>query len=206
MERRLIELRLEDGDRRRIGGRIPYNTPSVRLHNEFTEIILPGAFTRSIARNDVRALWNHDSAQVIGRTANQTLRFEDGPDALEVIIDLPDTQVGRDAYALVRDGYVSHMSFGFADVANGVKRQKDANGDRLRLVSDLELYEVSPVAFPAYPATQVDVRAWENEQIPGEGRQASPTPSVDSAVEAERALVQIRRRRLDLLNRLERER
>lgn len=206
MERRVVELRATV-DGQTIAGEIPYNRESVLLWN-FREVIAPGAFSRSIGKNDIRAFWNHDPAVPIGRVQNQTLRFADGPAALEFEIDLPDTQAGRDAYSLIRDGYVSHMSFGFTVTKEGQQWGKAPDGTDIRTLVDVELFEVSPVTMPAYPDTSVGLRALlgDEVQIPGGGRLESPTPSVDSAVEAERALVQIRRRRLDLLNRLERER
>lgn len=208
MERRLVELRATV-DGRTIRGGIPYNRESVLLGN-FREVIAPGAFSRSIERNDVRAFWNHDPAQPIGRVANQTLRFADGPAALEFEIDLPDTQAGRDAHSLIRDGYVTQMSFGFMvpDKKQGERWSKAEDGVNLRTLLDVDLVEVSPVTMPAYPDTTVGLRALLGdevqipEQIPGEGRLESSSASVDSAVEAERALVQIRRRRLELLQRL----
>lgn len=208
MERRLIELRATGDGKRTIGGEIPYNKPSVLIWGMFRELIAPGAFAASIANNDVRALWNHEMSQPIGRSSNNSLRFSDGKDALGFEIDLPDTQVGRDAYELIRNGYVSQMSFGFTVLPDGSKWHTDADGADVRTLTNVNLIEVSPVTIPAYPETTVGLRALfgDEVQIPGEGRRASPSPSVDSAVEQERALVQIRRRRLDLLDRLERER
>lgn len=187
MERRLVELRAQENGTT-IRGAIPYNSESLLLW-DFREVIAPGAFSRSIARNDVKAFWNHDPAQPIGRVANGTLRFADGPAALEFEIDLPATQTGRDAYSLIRDGYVSQMSFGFSVGKAGERWSKAPDGTSIRTLVDVELYEVSPVTMPAYPETTVALRALLGDvvQIPGDERQEPPIASFDSAESAARA-------------------
>ena len=57
----------------------------------------PGAFRRALAADpDVRALFNHDSNYVLGRTTNGTLRLAEDPRGLVAEFDAPDTQYARD--------------------------------------------------------------------------------------------------------------
>jgi HK97 family phage prohead protease len=188
MERRLIvsELRALSSDgQRKIGGyAAKFDALSVVLWG-FREKIARGAFTASLG-NDVRALWNHDTAQVLGRTTNQTLRLAEDATGLLFEVDLPDTQMGRDAFTLIERGDISQMSFGFRMLPDGEDWEIDADGQYIRTLTKVDLLEVSPVTFPAYPDTEVGVRAaWgDSVQIPDAIRRAAGGVGVDSVAEA----------------------
>ncbi|MCT4573774.1 HK97 family phage prohead protease, partial [Bacillus thuringiensis] len=63
----------------------------------FDEVIEPGAFARSLSENsDIRALFNHNWDNVLGRTKSGTLRLEEDEKGLKFEIELPNTSVGRD--------------------------------------------------------------------------------------------------------------
>jgi len=135
----------------------------------FREQILPGAFKRSLAKQvDVKALIGHETElQTIGRTTNGTLELEEDGKGLAVKIAPPDTQPGRDVTALVRRGDLNQMSFAFKIRKGGESWEEDEAGKAIRTVSDLDLFDVSIVSFPAYPQTKVAVRsltAWRAEQ------------------------------------------
>lgn len=188
MERRLIasELRaVSDDGKRTIGGYAAvFNSLSVVLW-DFREEIKPGAFTQSIATNNVRGLWNHDTGEVLGVTGNGTLRLREDEHGLLFEMDLPDTQRGRDAFTLIQRGDVANMSFGFRTLPDGDEWRIDADGQYIRTLKAVDLLEVSPVTFPAYPATEVGVRsAWGDVvQIPDAIRQAAVGSGVDSMAE-----------------------
>ncbi len=157
-----VELR-EAGDgsqeqNRLTGYAAVFNTWSEDLGG-FVERIVPGAFAGALTVSDVRALYNHDSNQLpLGRTP-KTLRLAEDDHGLRVEIDLPDTQHARDLMTSVRRGDISQMSFGFRVAENGDKWQ-NADGKITRTIRAVgELFDVSPVVFPAYPATQVAARA-----------------------------------------------
>jgi len=121
------------------------------------EVIEPGAFSGALSRpDDVRALWNHDSSNVLGRLRSGTLRLSEDAKGLRVEIDPPASAV-RELEAIQR-GDVDQMSFGFI-----VRREEwDETGDMpLRTIFDAELFDVSPVTFPAYPSTEVALRSLE---------------------------------------------
>lgn len=125
----------------------------------FREKVAPGAFTAAIERgDDVRALLNHDSNIVLGRTGNGTLRLSQDETGLRVEIDLPDTQAARDLHALVKRGDVSQMSFGFI-VEKESWEFGEKGSDSLRTIESVRLLDVSPVTYPAYEGTEIAVRS-----------------------------------------------
>lgn len=77
------------------------------------EMIAPGAFAESIKEDDQRALVNHDTSLVIGRSSTDSLRCQEDKTGLRVEIDLPDTTYARDLYACVERGDIDGMSIGF---------------------------------------------------------------------------------------------
>lgn len=82
------------------------------------------------------------------------------------------------------------MSFGFRSLPDGDEWRIDADGQYIRRVTKLDLAEVSPVTFPAYPDTSVGARAaeWGDEvQIPDQVRRAARLVSFDSAAGLARA-------------------
>jgi HK97 family phage prohead protease len=121
----------------------------------FREKIAPGAFSEAI-KTDVRALVDHDSGRVIGRSTAGTLRMSEDATGLAVEIDLPDTSDGRDLAILIERGDVSGMSFGF----RVTKEEWDETSEPpLRTIKAVELAEVSVVAFPAYDDTSIAMRS-----------------------------------------------
>lgn len=146
MERRTYEMNAEVrqiGDRRVIAGRaVPFNKKSTDLGNWF-EVIEPGAFSID---GDIRALWQHDSSYVLGRTTAGTLEIEEQSDGIHVQVDPPDTTWARDALVSMERRDVSGFSFGF------IVKRHEWKGN-IRHVQEAELLEVSVVSFPAYETT-----------------------------------------------------
>lgn len=159
---------------------------------QFRERIAPTAFDRALARQpDIRALWNHNADLPLGRTRNGTLRLSKDGAGLRIELQPPDTSWGADAVASIRRGDVSGMSFAFAPQREGgdAWERPGADGIAHRTIMDADLFEVSPVTFPAYPATAVTVRSvtapdWEESdgQEAGEIEQRADDRAVDSAL------------------------
>lgn len=165
-----LEIREADGDdgKRTITGSIKYNTDSVILTDwwgdEFVEQIASGAFSESLKERNVVGLWSHSTSQVLGNTKSGTLRITDSDDELRFELDIPNTSVGNDAWELIRRGDVDSVSFGFHVRPDGEKWSKiERDGKKLysRTILNAELFEISPVAFPAYPANEVSTRGLE---------------------------------------------
>lgn len=149
------ELRSAEGGKTAKGYAALFNTKA-DIGGYFTETILPGAFADSIKSADVRALIDHDSGRVIGRSAAGTLRLAEDPKGLAVEIDLPDTTDGRDLAVQLDRGDISGMSFGFRVTHD----EWDESGPiPARTIHKVELFEVSAVAFPAYDDTTLALRS-----------------------------------------------
>lgn len=124
--------------------------------SSFAERIEPAAFTRAIVNADVMALLNHDSTLPLARTTNGSLRLTVDDVGLRCEFDAVDTSYARDMSGLVRAGVLSSMSFGFRCLADLYEPR--AGTTPLRVIQDLEILEVSVVAFPANPGTSIDTR------------------------------------------------
>ena len=159
LERRAItnppELRAADGVKVAKGYAAVFNTKA-DIGGYFTETILPGAFAETLRTSDVRALVDHDSGRVIGRSAAKTLRLSEDERGLSVEIDLPDTTDGRDLAVQLERGDISGMSFGFRVTHD----EWDESGPvPARTIHKVDLFEVSAVAFPAYDDTTLALRS-----------------------------------------------
>lgn len=126
----------------------------------FDEVVKPGAFTNTLKEGaDVRALVDHDPSRIIGRSKDGgktgTLRMKEDNVGLHVSIDVADTGAGRDLMKSVRRGDVDGMSFGFFVREDGDKIKEEKSGRILRELRDLDLFDVSPVSFPAYEGTDL---------------------------------------------------
>lgn len=153
-----LEVRAGEGDVALIKGRAAvYNSLSEDLGG-FRERIHPGAFDDALAPGaDVRSLWQHEAKFVLGRTLNGTLRLSTDEIGLLMEVNPPATSWAQDALVSLRRGDVTQMSFGFFVPKDGDKWH-DENGLVVRDVYRVQLMEVSPVTFAAYPATSVEVR------------------------------------------------
>jgi uncharacterized protein len=121
-----------------------------------TEAIAKGAFTESLSRDDdVRALFNHDSNYVLARTKAKTLTLNEDNHGLFSVINLPDTQFARDLAVSIDRGDISQMSFGFYIESEEMIRQEGAKTKFI--ITKARLFDVSPVTFPAYEDTEVEV-------------------------------------------------
>ena len=137
-----------------------FNKPT-QIGSRFQEVIRPAAFNRTLKeKQDVRALYNHDDGTVLGRTKSGTLTLSVDERGLKYTIDPPDTTAARDLMTSIRRGDIDQSSFAF--VARGQKwneTTKDGETTYLREVTDVDLFDVSPVTYPAYQQTTVGIRS-----------------------------------------------
>jgi hypothetical protein len=129
----------------------------------FREKIRAGAFSLCLGKDpDVRALVDHDPARILGRTRSGTLTLLSTSKGLRAEISPGDTSAGRDICESIQRGDVSGMSFGFRTLADEWTEQPiDGKLTLVRELIECELFDVSPVTFPAYPDTEVGLRSLE---------------------------------------------
>lgn len=135
-----------------------FNSPT-DIWGMFTEIIAPGAFADAIASNDdIRALFNHDWNNVLGRTKSGTLRLSEDARGLKFEVDLPNTTLARDLSESLRRGDISQCSFGFVPTSETWDYEPEIP---VRTINTVELHEISVVSIPAYEDTEVSLRSKE---------------------------------------------
>ena len=144
-----------------------FNT-NYELWRGAVEQIAPGAFTKSLAGEygecDVRALANHNTTLVLGRTTAGTLTLHEDEHGLfgTIKINEQDTDA-MNLYARVQRGDVSQCSFGF-DIRDE-EFIEDPDGTYRWIIKDVVLYEVSVCTFPAYSETSVEARKADLDTI-----------------------------------------
>lgn len=120
--------------------------------DSYADIVVKGAFTKTIARHQQAKsapamLWQHKSDDPIGVWTN--VHEDDHGLYVEGELILEASR-GRDAYWLMKKGAVRGLSIGYKTV----KDQYDHNTD-VRQLLEVDLWEVSPVTFPACPTAQI---------------------------------------------------
>lgn len=169
------ELRATDGAKMAAGYAALFNSRT-QIGDWFEEVIAPGAFADTLA-GDIRALIDHDTGRVIGRTTAGTLRMSEDERGLFVEIDLPDTTDGRDLAVQLERGDITGMSFGF----RVTKEEWDETGEMpVRTIKAVDLFEVSAVAFPAYADTEIALRSLERAKEEREQRDIEAKKAADS--------------------------
>ncbi len=134
---------------------IKWNSRSHVLWDEFVEQFAPNAFNVSLAaETDIRALYEHDPINLLGRTTSGTLRLSEDATGLRFELTPPDTQLGHDVLTLVERGDIQGMSFGF----RAIKDQWDTGQTPyIRTVLEAELREITITSLPAYPESGVEI-------------------------------------------------
>ena len=162
----------DDGDGLTLEGYAAvFNSPT-RINSwegRFDEVIAPGAFKRTIDRKgpkNIRLQFNHGQDTMFGELpigAIEELR-EDSR-GLYVKAKLHDNWFVQPIRDAIASGSVSGMSFRFAVHAESW----DTDGDvDLRTIREVELFEVGPVVWPAYPDTAVGVRSQRQPNDPAQ--------------------------------------
>ena len=157
-----FQTRAEDG-RLYIDGYFAVFNSEYWLWDDCFETIDPGAFSLE-ADTDVRALTNHDTTLVLGRTTVGTLQLRVDDKGLwgTILINEKD-QDAVNLYERVRRGDVSQCSFGF-DILQEMREIRE-DGIVVYHLQRVKLWEVSVCTFPAYEETGVQARKADEKNV-----------------------------------------
>jgi len=148
----------EGGSKKIVGYAAKFNSLSEEMWG-FREQIAPGAFTEALKKSDVRALFNHDPNYILGRQSAETVSLTEDDVGLHYEIDPPDTQWARDIVSSIERGDIAESSFAFS-MSGGVEEWDDTQKPSIRTIKSVgNLYDVSPVTYPAYPEATTGVRS-----------------------------------------------
>ena len=158
-----FETREENGEKR-IEGYFAVFDSNYDLWDGATESIGQNAFDGALG-DDIRALIDHETRLVLGRTTAGTLTLRVDEHGLwgSIRINEADSDA-MNLYARVQRGDVSQCSFGF-DI---LQERTDVDSDTGAVhwtIEKVKLYEVSCVTFPAYKETAIQARAEEYRDI-----------------------------------------
>lgn len=149
-----------DGENPTIEGYFSVFNSIYEIAPGMTESVAPGAFSRSLSGGDIRALTNHDTTLVLGRTKAHTLELREDQHGLWGKINInPNDVDAMNLYERVRRGDVDQCSFGFEIIKEETDFRDD--GSAHWTIQDVELYEVSACTFPAYKETNIAARSKE---------------------------------------------
>lgn len=113
------------------------------------DVLVRGAFADSLRKNpgDIKLLWQHQVSEPIGvfdviREDTYGLYVEG-----RLLLDL---QRGYEAYSLLKNAAIKGMSIGYSVINANYNPE-----DNIRIITKLELWEISLVTFPANEAAVV---------------------------------------------------
>lgn len=146
----------EDSEEPIIEGYFAVFNSNYEIWDGASESIAPGAFDETIS-DDIRALTNHDTTLVLGRTTVSTLELKIDSRGLWGRIRInPNDSDAMNTYARVKRGDVSQCSIGFEILSEETDFGPD--GSIHWTIQNVKLYEVSVCTFPAYEETNVSAR------------------------------------------------
>lgn len=115
------------------------------------DIIIKGAFRQTLKdrADEIKLLWQHQQSEPIGifhaLKEDEVGLYVEGQLLLEVMR-------AKEAYALLKAGAVNGLSIGYSPVQYHIDAETG-----IRYLSDIELWEISLVTFPANPVANVTV-------------------------------------------------
>lgn len=151
----------EDGGAPHIAGHFAVFDSVYEIWPGMSESIAPGAFSGTLS-GDIRALTNHDSTLVLGRTLAGTLELREDNAGLwaDITINPNDTDA-MNTWQRVKRGDVSQCSIGFDIIREEAESRPD--GSTHWTILEVKLWEVSVCTFPAYEQTNISARARDRD-------------------------------------------
>ena len=153
----------QDGEAPHLSGYFAVFDSVYQIAPGMSESIAPGAFSKTLS-GDIRALTNHDTTLVLGRTGAGTLTIREDEHGLWADVEInPNDSDAMNTYARVQRGDVSQCSIGFQIRSEDTDVRED--GSVHWTIRDVELFEVSVCTFPAYAETNVSARSAQAEGL-----------------------------------------
>lgn len=154
-----MQIREADSGEKRIEGYFAVFNSNYEIWDGMTESIAPGAFDDTVS-DDIRALVNHDTTLVLGRTKSHTLELRTDERGLwgSVAIN-PNDSDAMNLYSRVQRGDIDGCSIGFTIEQQQTDYRED--GSVHFTIEKVKLYEVSACTFPAYEETNIAARSKE---------------------------------------------
>ena len=153
----------KDGDTPHITGYFAVFNCNYEVFPGCTESIAEGAFSDELS-SDVRALIDHDTRLVLGRTTAGTLELREDEKGLwgDIAINPKDSEA-MNCWARVERGDVSQCSIGFNILDE--EHEELSDGSHHFTIKKVKLFEVSCCTFPAYEDTSISARKADIEEI-----------------------------------------
>lgn len=153
----------EDGNDLYIEGYFAVFNSNYDMGYGMSESIAPGAFSNTLT-GDIRALINHDTTLVLGRTKAHTLELHQDERGLwgKITVNPKDSD-SMNLYQRVKRGDVDQCSIGFFIVSEETDFRED--GSVHWTITEIELFEVSCCTFPAYAETAIAARTAEKKDL-----------------------------------------
>lgn len=154
VERKIFDLKIKKAMEEEDKGIIEGLASTFNNEDRVQDIILPGAFTKSLngfrsKQQNIPLLFGHNDRDLPlgGLDPNKTYEDSNG---LNVVgkLDL-DTQRGRDAFSLLKKGFLNSFSIGF------VSNDFDYRSGGGTVFKNVDLMEVSIVNVPANPMANI---------------------------------------------------
>lgn len=146
-----------------------YDTPTVLFEwddCQYIEVIERGAATEALKTSDIRALFNHNPNYILARTSSNTLVVSEDEKGLYFEFEAPETSMGNDLLVSIQRGDISQASFAFDISERTILREEKSDGKEVITITIKkmgQLYDVSPVTYPAYEDTEVSMRSMITE-------------------------------------------
>ena len=179
MERRFLatEMRASEADENIIEGYAVVYEMETDL-GWFRESIARGAATEALKMSDEFVLFNHNSDLPLARRKNGTLTVTEDDKGLFIRADVSKSSEGPNVYKNVKNGLIDKMSFAFT-VDEETWTEKTDEKDLRTINKFRELYDYSPVTYPAYKQTELVARSAEKIAEEHKPTLVEPEPSTE---------------------------
>lgn len=136
--------------------------------------------------SDVLFLYNHEG-MVFARISNGTLTVAPNERGLYIRADLGKTEQSRSMYEQIKAGMVTQMSWAFTIADDGDTYDEETHTRTINRVA--KVYDVSAVAYPANPSTDISARAYFDGVIEEEVKRRRDRERVEALREEIRAKI-----------------